>query len=273
MARFLDFRDYNGTHYTKPPSPIGLIKKVTPGADPAARAREAGALADDAPIVPKVLRIGGANTTDTLSQKWEIARFFHDQSMGVNSDPEDPATWDYDVNDEGYLYQNLAKKPVPMVSSSTDTSPAPISVSPTSTTNWRRPRTVAAGWAARSSNGDIGTLTVVFRDGTMYNYYDINLNTWRNFRNAYSKGRYIRLYLNERRRGPARFTGVPEEYREAMYRLARTAQYQSATGGGRNEVGAIQDPTTTTRPQSFGSRRYKQALQQPRYSNPNTRPY
>lgn len=271
MARMLNFGDYDGTHYSKPPSPIGLIKKVTPGTNPADRARAAGALGEDTPIIPRVLRIAGPNTTEAINQKWEIARFFHDQAMG--GDPDDPESWQYDTSYQGYLYRNLAERPVPMISSATDTSPAPITVNPTSTTNWRRPRTVAAGWAPRSSSEDLGTLTVVFRDGTMYNYYDINRNTWRNFRNAYSKGRYIRMYLNSRRRGPARFTGVPEEYREAMYRLARTAQYQSATGNGRNEVGAIQDPGTTTRPQSFGSRRYRQALSQPRYSNPNTRPY
>lgn len=254
MATQINFGGGSGRrrHYSKPPSPIGLIKQITPGADPAGRARKAGALGAGTPIVPRNLRKSGGST-QVINDKWEIARFFDDQSLGM--DPDNP---DYDESGQGYLYQNLAEDPVSMMSSSVDTSPAPISISPTSTTNWRRPRTVAAGYDATRM-----VLTVVFRDGTMYNYYSVSKMTWNSFRNAYSKGRYIRMYLDGRRRGPAQFSGVPEEYREALYRIARTAQYMS---GGPEEVGAIQDPATTSRPQSFSSRRFKRALYQPKYT-------
>jgi hypothetical protein len=54
---------------------------------------------------------------------------------------------------------------------------------PTSTSNFKRPRTLAAGY-----DPNTGTVTVVFRDGTFYNYYGISSGTWRTFRESYSKG-------------------------------------------------------------------------------------
>ena len=82
-----------------------------------------------------------------------------------------------------------------------NTDPAPISISPTSTINPQRPRTVAAGYQLNSGSGqirqtDTGTLTVVFRDGTFYNYYDVPSNVWTAFKGATSKGQFIRTYID-----------------------------------------------------------------------------
>ncbi len=68
---------------------------------------------------------------------------------------------------------------------------------PTKTTNPARPRTIAAGY-----DNATRTLSVVFRDGTPWNYYDVTPLQAANFRRAQSKGRFIRLYLDGHRHGP-----------------------------------------------------------------------
>lgn len=68
---------------------------------------------------------------------------------------------------------------------------------PTKTTNRARPRTIAAGYDSKTR-----TLSVIFRDGTPWNYYDVTPLEAANFRRANSKGRFIRLYLDARRNGP-----------------------------------------------------------------------
>ena len=67
-----------------------------------------------------------------------------------------------------------------------DATPASISVVPTSTTNPARPRTVAAGYSRHRK-----TMTVIFRDGTWWNYYDVPVTMWTNFKRAYSKGWFL----------------------------------------------------------------------------------
>ena len=39
-------------------------------------------------------------------------------------------------------------------------------------------------------------MTVIFRDGTFYNYYSVSGLEWTNFKRARSKGRFIRMYLD-----------------------------------------------------------------------------
>lgn len=103
--------------------------------------------------------------------------------------------------------------------STTSKEPAPITYMPTSTTNPERPRTVAAGW-----DGLRKVLTTVFRDGTLYNYYEVDSGTWNNFVRARSKGVFIYTYLDGHIRGHAEVSEVPMEHREILARLARTAQ-------------------------------------------------
>lgn len=62
---------------------------------------------------------------------------------------------------------------------------------PTPSINPPRPRTRAAGYDAATR-----TLRVEFRDGTVYGYYDVPPNVWRNFKRVKSPGRAINRTLN-----------------------------------------------------------------------------
>lgn len=62
---------------------------------------------------------------------------------------------------------------------------------PTPSINPPRPRTLMAGYDSRSQ-----TLRVRFRNGQVYEYYNVPPNIWRNFRRAPSPGRYINRVLN-----------------------------------------------------------------------------
>lgn len=65
--------------------------------------------------------------------------------------------------------------------------PAPITVRATSTSNPSRPRTLRAGYEYST-----GTLTVIFRDGTWWNYYKVPEGMWESFKNAKSKGKFLK---------------------------------------------------------------------------------
>ena len=113
-----------------------------------------------------------------------------------------------------------------------DTSPAPITVVPTSTTNPERPRTVAAGYDA-----DEEKLTVVFRDGTFYNYYEVDENEWAAFKANRSKGAVIYRMLDFKPRGPADDSNISQSAREAYYRFSRGAQiHLKGKGKGQNKT-------------------------------------
>jgi hypothetical protein len=144
---------------------------------------------------------------------------------------EDGLWDDYWVDDqEGYDYQNLAGSAVTVggqrfirpgraVETGRGREPAPISLIPTSTINPERPRTVAAGFDERRQ-----VITVVFRDGTFYNYYECDRNTWEAFKANQSKGRFIAAQLDFQPRGAANMGKSPVFAREALYRVARTGQ-------------------------------------------------
>jgi hypothetical protein len=63
---------------------------------------------------------------------------------------------------------------------------ADISIRVTSTSNPSRPRTLRAGYDWKT-----GTMTVVFRDQTWWNYYNVPREVWEGFRDAKSKGEYL----------------------------------------------------------------------------------
>jgi hypothetical protein len=119
----------------------------------------------------------------------------------------------------GYGYRNLGESPSATLVSSVGKSPAPISQSPTSTTNPNRPRTVAAGWDRERQ-----VLTTIFRDGTFYNYYGVSGLEWSNFTRARSKGRFIKTYLDNKVRGYADTASIPSAHQELLYKAARTTQ-------------------------------------------------
>jgi len=62
---------------------------------------------------------------------------------------------------------------------------------PTPSINPPRPRTLAAGYDAKSQ-----TLRVRFRDGAIYEYHEVPPRVWRNFKRVKSPGRAINRTLN-----------------------------------------------------------------------------
>lgn len=105
--------------------------------------------------------------------------------------------------------------------------PATLTDVPTSSTNAARPRTVAAGYDERRS-----VLTVVFRDGTLWNYYNISPGEWQTFHSSISKGR---PWLNSggpftrKPNGPADMTNVDAAVAAQLYNYARKMQIKYAT--------------------------------------------
>lgn len=63
---------------------------------------------------------------------------------------------------------------------------------PTPSINPPRPRTLAAGY-----NTETETLRVRFRDGAIYEYYDVPQRVWRNFKRVKSPGRAVNRTLNQ----------------------------------------------------------------------------
>lgn len=74
---------------------------------------------------------------------------------------------------------------------------APQTVDPAKTTNPQRPRILSAGYDRPTQ-----TLSVVFRDGTSWNYYGVTYQMWTAFKAAPSPGRYIRTRLDFKAYGP-----------------------------------------------------------------------
>lgn len=145
-----------------------------------------------------------------------------------NDEAEKASGYGYDVTAGEYLnydtngeltvpnYTNYAADP--RVAGDME-SPAPISIRPTSSSNPRRPRTVAAGYDAARK-----VLTVVFRDGTVYNYYEVGQQMWESFRGAWSKGWYIKRWLDKKPRGMADMSYASARAQEELYRISRTNQ-------------------------------------------------
>jgi hypothetical protein len=120
----------------------------------------------------------------------------------------------------GIEYDNLAAD-----ARDYETEAAPITVKPTSTTNPKKPRTIAAGYRpATSEDGRAGTLTVIFRDGSYYNYYDVEPYLWQQFKQVKSKGRFIRMYLDQKPRGYASVSYITAIAQKTEYYISRTNQ-------------------------------------------------
>lgn len=152
----------------------------------------------------------------------------------------------YDISDyyyEGQVthYQHTGSTPRVEAATSTDdadyekTSPAPLSEVPTATSAYSpgaskpgQPRTVGAGFII-DEGADKGKLTIVFRDGTYYNYYDVPYTTWETFKSLPSKGGYIRSVLDGFQRGPATDVNMDPDIRQELYKILKTSQ-QMAKG-------------------------------------------
>lgn len=112
--------------------------------------------------------------------------------------------------------------------------PAQIIDVPTSSTNYSRPRTIAAGWTQDPDNEELGTLTVVFRDGTPYNFYGVPRSEWLSFQASISKGRPFLNRANSVNKadgkllkyphGPADVSQLSPEMQQMIYVDARAKQ-------------------------------------------------
>jgi hypothetical protein len=158
------------------------------------------------------------------SEYFEASKIFNDNfdAIPINDDDYE----DIEDNEQAGFYYNpydLSKGPAGTnyAEDPRDYSdgPAPLSIIPTSTMNYKRPRTVAAGYDKSRQ-----ILTVVFRDGTFYNYHEVKVQTWNAFKAAYSKGRFILANLDSHPHGIADMAGMPSLARETLYRIARTNQ-------------------------------------------------
>jgi KTSC domain len=114
---------------------------------------------------------------------------------------------------------DMGRAPTVAEASSVGKWPADITMAPTATKHPERPRTVAAGYDSKRK-----VLTVIFRDGTFYNYYGVSSLEWGNFGRDRSKGEHINKYLNGKVRGAADVGSVPMAHRELLYKIARTSQ-------------------------------------------------
>jgi hypothetical protein len=103
---------------------------------------------------------------------------------------------------------------------------------PTSSSYTSRPRTVAAAYKPDFSANQ-GTLTVVFRDGTYYNYYDVRDTEWELFKGNLSKGPMLNPatknnpvpgFLMAKPRGEADVTNVDADVMEMLHRTAQVSQ-------------------------------------------------
>jgi hypothetical protein len=113
--------------------------------------------------------------------------------------------------------------------------PAILTDVPTSSINPSRPRTVAAGY-----DKDRRVMTVMFRDGVLWNYYDVSPDEWIKFHSSISKGKpWLNLTgpgtpgeFTKKQHGPADASGVSSQVLSEIYVLARAAQvrYQYRSG-------------------------------------------
>lgn len=140
------------------------------------------------------------------------------QAYALLEDQPEAAQMGYDVTSGEYYdpttYNNLAKD-----ARDRAFGPAAITQRPTATSNPKRPRTVAAGY-----DRERRTLTLVFRDGTFYNYYEVSPQMWSTFKSLPSKGAYIKRYLDKKPRGEAEMSYVTKNAQELLYRVSRVNQ-------------------------------------------------
>jgi hypothetical protein len=113
----------------------------------------------------------------------------------------------------------------PMGDDLTEAADSTLNERPTATSMPSRPRTVAANYDPARQ-----VLTLVFRDGTYYNYYGVSMKEWETFRNLPSKWQYIRDVLDKKGRGMANDASDPtaDALREATYIAARIQQRRQA---------------------------------------------
>jgi hypothetical protein len=110
----------------------------------------------------------------------------------------------------------------PQKNGATPQSPARLTDVPTSSTNVKKPRTVAAGYDASRE-----VLTVMFRDGTLWNYYNVSKDEWIKFHSSISKGNpYINRTFLSKPQGLADLSGISEDFLSQLQLMARVNQFR-----------------------------------------------
>lgn len=143
-----------------------------------------------------------------------------------------------------------------------ETTMAPLTDVPTTTSDPSRPRTVAAGYSIEPGSLT-GKLTVIFRDGTVYNYYDVPPTQWGQFKSWQSKGAYIKAVLDSKPRGVADHSDYSPKVRAEIYRInamtqvmakgeqtTRSKGSKGSTIGGRNYSSKTRGENPKVRTQS-----------------------
>lgn len=77
-------------------------------------------------------------------------------------------------------------------------------IDPTRTSNPERPRTLQAGYDKKAGQST-GTLRVRFRDGSPWEYYEVEPEVWQRFKRSASPGKFINRVLNGYSYGPGSF--------------------------------------------------------------------
>jgi hypothetical protein len=92
----------------------------------------------------------------------------------------------------------------------------------TSSSNPGRPRTISAGYDSAAQK-----LTVVFRDGTWYEYRNVSPEVWQGFQAATSKSAYLETSgLNASKdRGPVNMATMSKSQRVQMSSISDFADY------------------------------------------------
>jgi hypothetical protein len=145
------------------------------------------------------------------------------EEFGAKGRIDDPMKF-YIPQNLYYYDDDLYKDDLDLFEGESPNAPADLTDIPTSTLNVSRPRTVAAGY-----DKNRGVLTVVFRDGTIWNYQNVTEGQWQNFQASISKGR---PWINEQKFGkgePADMSNLDPRVQAGLYAAARQAQLQYKT--------------------------------------------
>jgi hypothetical protein len=120
-----------------------------------------------------------------------------------------------------------------------------MSIIPTSTSDPKRPRTLMAGFEITDPANNTGTLSVMFRDGTMYNYYDVTMEDWRTFKYSPSKGKVVIPMLEQKYAHG--YANQPAQAAGAIHKAAMVAQKALHAQPKRKGLRATQVPRQTRR--------------------------
>ena len=159
-------------------------------------------------------------------------------SMRDRYAPLEPSDYDYEVGIGSQIEDGVKAEYTYEFGSenkATTNRPVPLTVRPTTSSDYKRPYTVAAGWERYPgqpfSDSEKGTLSVMFRDGTLFNYYDVEKSFWIKFQGQISKGQFLNRNapnpeLNRYPHGPADISGVDQATQQYYRQTARRAQVQ-----------------------------------------------